>query len=143
MSEPNYDEIRARVQERFNKQKELSIHGMVYIVINLLVWGLWLSGLAYEIPVVAGIADAFQWLVPLVVTIGWGVGLAAHALDYYYSVGGGARRRDQVIEREIEREMALRQAYEKPKRDRLTLTEDGELEEITEDDYSPDQKRHR
>jgi hypothetical protein len=143
MSEPNYDEIRARVQERFNKQKELSIHAMIYFVINLLVWGLWVSGWAYRLPVIEGIADAFGILVPLVVTVGWGVGLVSHVLDYYYSVGGGARRREQIIEREIEREIALRQTYEKPKRDRLTLTDDGELEEVAEDDYSPAEKRRR
>ena len=27
MSEPNYDEIRARIEQRFNKRKELLIHG--------------------------------------------------------------------------------------------------------------------
>ncbi len=145
MSEPDYNEIRRRVEHRFNKQKELSIHAAVYIVINLLIWGLYVTGFMDSIPVLSGLNAAFGILMPLFISIGWGAGLVAHYVDYYYSVGGGARRRERVIQDEIERERALRAEYEKPKRDRrVHLTEDGELEEVVdEDDYSRAEKRLR
>jgi hypothetical protein len=147
MSEPDYDKIRRRVEERFNKQKELTIHTAVYLVINLLMWGLWLTGLLDSIPVIGAITGPLGTLAPLVISIGWGVGLIAHFLDYYFSAGGGARRREQAIQREIERERALMNGdYSKPKRDQhMRLTEDGELEALTDDDeeYAQPSRRSR
>jgi hypothetical protein len=144
MSEPDYKEIRRRVEERFNKQKELTIHATIYVIINVLIWVLWMTGAAISLPVLSGIYEGLGMLPPVVISIGWGVGLVAHYLDYYYAVGGGAKRRERVIEEEIEREKALRAMYEKPKRNQTRLTEDGELEEMTEDeDYVPARRNRR
>ena len=146
MSEPNYDEIRARIEQRFNKQKELLIHGMTYLIINGLIWTLFLTGFLSYIPILGGIFDRFGPILPLVISIGWGVGMVAHMLDYYYSVGGAAQRRERAIQQAIEDEMSLRRNFEKPKRDpRMHLTEDGELEEIADDemDYEVEPKRRR
>jgi hypothetical protein len=145
MSEPNYDEIRSRVEQRFNKQKEILIHGVTYLIINGLVWILYLTGALYSFPVFGSIVERFGVMFPLVVSLGWGVGMIAHALDYYYSVGGGARRRERAIQQAIEDEVSLRREFEKPKRDpRVHLTEDGELEEIDDDmDYEAEPKRRR
>src|SRR5687768_1398047 len=98
MSEPNYDEIRSRVEQRFNKQKEILIHGATYLIINGLLWTLFLTGTLGDIPILGGIVDRFDLMFPLVVSLGWGVGMVAHALDYYYSVGGGAQRRERAIQ---------------------------------------------
>ncbi len=146
MSEPNYDEIRARIEQRFNKQKELLIHSMTYLIINGLIWTLFLTGTLYYIPILGGIFDRFGLILPLVVSLGWGVGMVAHILDYYYSVGGAAQRRERAIQRAIEDEMSLRRNFEKPKRDpRMHLTEDGELEEMADDEmeYDVEPKRRR
>src|SRR5688572_9193204 len=115
MSDPEYEEIRKRVEQRFNKQKELSIHAMVFFIINGLFWGLWLVGGQFDLPIIGGLVREMSLIPPVIITLGWSVGLIGHAIDYYYSVGGGARRRDRVIQQEIEREMALRRSYEKPK----------------------------
>jgi hypothetical protein len=145
MSEPNYDEIRARIEQRFNKQKELLIHGATYLIINGLLWTLFLTGFLSYIPVLGNVFDRFGPILPLVVSIGWGVGMVAHMLDYYYSVGGGAQRRERAIQQAIEQEVSMRSRFEKPKRDpRVHLTEDGELEEIDDDaDYEVEPKRRR
>lgn len=141
MSEPNYDEIRQRIQNRFNKRKELFMHVAAYIGVNLAVWFFWWTDsidiLSREI---AGVP------LPIIVTLGWAVGLLIHYLDYYYEAGGGAERRERAIQQAIERERVLRQGgvYEKPKRDpRVLLTEDGELEEVADEDldYEPQPKR--
>lgn len=145
MSEPNYDEIRARIEQRFNKQKELLIHGAAYLIINGLLWTLWLTGALFSFPVLGNVAERFGIILPLVVSLGWGVGMVAHMVDYYYAVGGGARRREHAIQQAIEQEVSMRSRFEKPKRDpRVHLTEDGELEEIDDDaDYEVEPKRRR
>jgi hypothetical protein len=133
MSEPNYDEIRSRIQNRFNKRKELLMHLVAYIGVNLAMWFFWfIGGIDILSRDIAGIP------LPIVVTVGWGVGFLIHFLDYYYEAGGGAERRERAIQQAIEREMALRRGdFEKPKRDpHMHLTEDGELEEVSSEDDS-------
>ena len=143
MSEPNYEEIRQRIQNRFNKRKELFMHVAAYVGVNLAIWFFWWTDSIDILPrEIAGIP------LPIIVTLGWAVGLLIHYLDYYYEAGGGAERREHAIQQAIERERALRGGvYEKPKRDpRLQLTEDGELEEFADDDevgYTPERQRHR
>jgi len=140
MSEPNYDEIRQRVEQRFNKRKELFMHLAAYIGVNLAIWFFWYMGtidiLSREI---AGIP------LPIIVTVGWGIGLLIHYLDYYYEAGGGAERRERDIQQAIAREQALRHGEspdEKPKRDRrVHLTEDSELETVADDDTETSQSR--
>jgi uncharacterized membrane protein len=73
-------------------------------------------------------------LVPVLSTVGWGMGVAIHAIVTYMET----HATDVLVEREMRREMALRnlreavedspEAYEKPKRDRVArLSDDGEL----------------
>ena len=75
---------------------------------------------------------------PITVTIGWGLALLAQALSYYFEYGAGARRREQVVQREVAQEIANRANHddlEKPKNDqRFRLTEDGEIETLNADD---------
>jgi hypothetical protein len=144
MSEPNYDEIRSRIQQRFNKRKELFMHLAAYVVVNIIIWALWLTGIADSIPVLRDVYDSIGILLPLLVTIGWGIGFFIHYLDYYYEAGGGAERRERAIQDAIEREKALRSEYEKPKRDaRMHLTEDGEIEEVSDDEDDVRERRRR
>jgi hypothetical protein len=107
--------IRDQVEKRLNARKELIIHAVVFVPINLALWVIWLY---------VG-TDVFPF--PLIVLLGWGAGFAAHALTYY-SEHGGLERREAYIQREVER--IWEQIYgEKRKNDqRLRLTEDGELE---------------
>jgi hypothetical protein len=135
MSEPNYDQIRARIQARFNKRKELFMHLSAYVMVNVTLWALFLTGIAGSLPVLGGIYDRFGVLPALVVSIGWGIGVFVHYLDYYYEAGGGAERRESAIQDAIEREQAMRNGgFSKPKRDHMRLTEDGEIEAVEDDD---------
>ncbi|MEO8612790.1 MAG: 2TM domain-containing protein [Chloroflexota bacterium] len=145
MSEPNYDEIRNRIQQRFNKRKELFMHLAAYVVVNLIIWVFWLTGIASDVPVLSNLYDAMGIFLPLLVTIGWGIGFFIHYLDYYYEAGGGAERRERAIQDAIAREREMRSGgYEKPKRDpRMQLTEDGEIEEVTDDEVDVQQHRRR
>ena len=145
MSEPNYDEIRSRIQQRFNKRKELFMHLAAYVVVNLIVWVLCLTGVVRDLPVLSGVYNSLGLLLPLLVSIGWGIGFFIHYLDYYYEAGGGAERRERAIQQAIEREVEMRNGgYEKPKRDpRMQLTEDGELEEVSDDEEDVRERRRR
>lgn len=144
MSEPNYDEIRNRIQNRFNKRKELFMHLAAYIVVNIIIWAFWLTGIASDFPVLSNLYEAMGMFLPLLVSVGWGIGFFIHYLDYYYEAGGGAERRERAIQDAIEREKALRSEYEKPKRDaRMHLTEDGEIEEVPDDETDVRERRRR
>lgn len=114
-------------------------------MVNIMLWAAWyfasqfdvaafLDGTRTEIP--------FPW--PIFPTVGWGIGLIAHLIEYYSKYGGGAERRERIIQAEIERERARSGFIEKPKNDRrVRLTEDGELEEVIEDYDSAAEKRKR
>jgi len=66
-----------------------------------------------------------------------------HGMNYYIRYGGGAIRRREAIQREIEREMALNAIYEKPKNDSyMRLTDDGELEVIEDETVLPMKRKH-
>ncbi len=67
----------------------------------------------------------------------------AHFITYYNKYGRGAERREEAIQREIER-YRERHAYEKPKNDfdrPLEINDDGEIEEIYEDAPAGRRKR--
>ena len=112
-----YDEIRRRVEQRYKKRQELYIHIASYVITNLMLWFFFHD----------------SWV--LWVTFGWGIGVISNVFDYYTKYGAGAQRREDEIEREIERERARIGSYEKPKNDmHMRLTDDGELEEVPEDE---------
>ena len=130
----NYDEIRRRAEKRVNKRKELLMHGAVYIIVNVSLW------------IVFGVIAAFSGqaellLVPLLSTLGWGMGLAIHAIVNYVETTGMDNMREREIEREIQRELRHRgltesDLLEKPKREAaVRLSDDGEL--VYEDDEPP------
>jgi membrane protein required for beta-lactamase induction len=127
-SEDDYRRTRQRVEKRFNKNKEFQMHLSVYIPINILVWLVWL---------VIGPAG-LPWAA--LVSIGWGIGLVAHAVDAYL---GADTAREKTIQREMARERDRMYGVEKAKRkrERLALSDDGELVEIVEDEWEDKRKR--
>jgi hypothetical protein len=73
----------------------------------------------------------------------WGMGVAIHTVHYVLGVA-----KEQAVEKAIQREheyrMALAmngEAYEKPKRDRLILNDDGEVEAVIEAEAPARQRR--
>ncbi|MBZ0286361.1 MAG: 2TM domain-containing protein [Anaerolineae bacterium] len=127
MSEPNYDEIRERITDRYNNRIGFYSHLISFLIINGLGWGLWLAT-----PEMA--RSGILSVLLLISSAGWLVGMLIHALIY-----GMTEARDRAIERAIAAERGW-DTGEKPKRDpRVRLTIDGELEEIDDDeaDYTP------
>lgn len=85
-------EIRRRVEAKYEERNALVVHLTSYAVINVMLWGIWLSS-----------AGGFPW--PLFVSLFWGLGLAGHTLEYYNKHGGGAQKREARIQEEVERQL--------------------------------------
>jgi ABC-type multidrug transport system fused ATPase/permease subunit len=126
-----------RVERPTAKRREFVSHLAVFIGINAMLWWIWASVMLGE----------FAW--PLFVTAFWGVGLAAHAIDAF-----GNRRAQTSIEREVERQRALmeeaqwddekpKNVYYEPEEPAMTIGPDGELVELTDEEWSERQKRKR
>jgi hypothetical protein len=152
MYDSQYEQARRKVEQRYKERLGLIINLVAYTLCNLLFWGMWLFLAPSSAVAIVGdtvqpmpVDLGFPW--PIFVTLGWGIGVVAHLLTYYYRHGGGAAKREQAIEREIEQELARRQDagyMEKPKNDeRMRLTEDGELEVVSEDEFSDAEKYKR
>ena len=119
------DAIRQRVEKRFEKRQDLYKKVAGFVASNLLLWVIF-----HE-----------SWV--LWVTLVMSIGIVSNIVEYYNKYGPGAERREAEIQREIEREMALHMAYEKPKNDsHMRLTDEGELE-VIEDDTIWQMKRKR
>jgi hypothetical protein len=150
MRDSQYDDIRRKIERRYKERMGLIIHFVAFLVSNVAFWGFWLLITPASVTrVVDGVSQTarlgFPW--PIIITLGWSVGIVAHFLTYYYRYGAGANQREDAIQREIERELARREEagyIEKPKNDqRMRLTEDGELEEVLDDDSGALEKSKR
>jgi hypothetical protein len=139
MAKPNYAKIRQQVESRVKARHDLKMHAAVYLIVNILLWGFWFLFPRFA-TLSASDVEFFTMPWPVTVTIGWGLALAAQSLSYYFEFGGGARRREQAVQLEVEQEIARRTGdddLEKPKNDqRFRLTEDGEIETVVSDDNS-------
>jgi hypothetical protein len=123
--------IRKQIEKRYEDRQGLIIHASIFILINVALWIIQLLTLP-EFPFA------------LIITAGWGSGMVAHYLSYYYKYGGGAEKREAAIQREIESYRERHYAYEKPKHDEhshLEWNDDAEIEEIYQEDTSAGRKR--
>ncbi len=143
-----YDAIRKRVEQRFQQRYAFFAHVAVYTAISIVLWLIYgfTANMAWQIAgrfPIPGLYTLLSFPWPLVIMAGWGIGLVAHGMNYYIRYGEGAVRRREAIQREIEREMALKSGYEKPKNDTpMRLTDDGELEVIEDDTVWPMKRKH-
>jgi serine/threonine protein kinase len=138
--------IRIRIEKKYKKRQEVLINLTSFILVNIMLWAIWAFSNNIPQAITAGIPFdlGFPW--PIFPTLGWGIGLVAQYLEYQSKYGTGADRREDAIQREIEREQARRGSLsmEKPKNDRrMRLTEDGELEEVPDDEISQAEKQKR
>ncbi|MBI1281661.1 MAG: hypothetical protein GC179_26280 [Anaerolineaceae bacterium] len=128
--EQDYAEIRKRITNRYNNRAEFFSHLVAFLVVNGLFWSL--------------LQPQGTWFTVVGIISGlWGMGLAIHFIQYLMK-----EAQERAIEREIERERAWRRGSSemqdpeiKHKRDRLTLSHDGELMEIVEDDAPVNRRR--
>ena len=80
--------LREQALRGVKKRRDLHTHAFAYLTINALLWGVWaIIGMTAH--------SWFPW--PLLVTLGWGIGLAFNAWDVYF--------RRPITEAEINREM--------------------------------------
>lgn len=88
------DEIRRRVDQYYSGRSEFIIHLIVFLMINIVLWGIWafMRGLPES-----GSVFAF----PLIVTLGWGAGLAGHGIE----VRSKSPARLAAIDRTVEAQM--------------------------------------
>ncbi len=140
----DYDQIRARAEKRVKKRAEFLQHLAIYLIVNGFLWLMFL--------VIAVTTGAWPALIaPFLSTVGWGIGLAIHALTVYVDTTAVENMRQREIDREIQREMQRRgmtempETYEKPKRDQvMRLSDDGELvPDDTEQEQRPRARRRR
>ena len=84
MSEHHAD-VREEAYRHVKARRDFVPHAIAYVLVNVLVWSVWaLTG-----------AD-FPW--PLFVTLGWGIGVAAHAWDAFF--------RRPITTSDVDREIA-------------------------------------
>lgn len=137
MNEADYKAIRKRVERIYEMRSEYFSHLISFVVLN----GLVLLAINNTDEAARNYFFINVWYF---IAAMWGVGMAIHTVQYFL---GMAKEKaiQKAIEREHEYRMALAakgQVYEKPKRDRLVLNDDGEIEEII-DEEEPGQIRMR
>lgn len=125
--EPDYDEIRRRIKKRYDNRVEFISHIVSFLGANLVLWGV--------------LQPQYGWYTLASLAMGgWFIGVLCHAVVFW-----GKEAQERAIERAIEREREFRsqnpEAYIKPKRDRLSLTADGELLDVIDEDESLAKKR--
>ena len=91
------EEIRDRVEKKYQERSGLIQHVISYVAVNFMLWVIWL---------VTG--QSFPW--PIFVMVFWGIGMLSHFVSYYNEHGGGARRREAQIEAEVARQLELARA---------------------------------
>lgn len=134
----HYEVIRQQVEQRFKQRYAFYTHIAVYALVSIILWLIYgfTTGMAGELAArfpFPGVYTLLSFPWPLIVMAGWGIGVIVHGINYYIRYGGGALRRREAIQCEIEREMTLRYGYEKPKNNsEMRLTDDGELEEVVD-----------
>ena len=130
---PPDEQIRRRVEKRIEARNEYRTAMVVLSMVIGMLWTIWLLT-----------PGTFPW--PIFPTFGIGIAIVATSMDYYNKHGAGARRREEMIEREIARERERLYGDEKWKNEDLPdrsvrLTEDGELTESFIEDLSDKPKR--
>lgn len=119
--DPVYAEIRRSITKRYANRTEFFGHLIAFIVINGLAW------------LILRPTEGIFLIIMLIASGGWLAGLLIHMVNYIMT-----ESRERAIEAAIDRERARRGevplADYKRKRDRLTLTDDGEVLEVIEDD---------
>lgn len=147
VSKEEYNRVRRRILKPYEKRKEFLQHVAVYVVINALMWFLWLTTGRF-VPYLEGVAHFTEFPWPIIVMLAWGAGLVAHFVDMVANHGANPESRERAIQREMEREremmMQNSMLQEKPKRERhMRLTADGEITDSVAEAWEIDNKQKR
>jgi len=129
--EEAYRHVRATTVKYFEDRNGFAMHFAVYAILNPAAWL---------------ICHFLGWsfIFPLLLTLGWGIGLAAHGIDLSFHSDRSTAAREKAIRDAQSRVPHFGAPYkEKRKHDRLVLSEDGELLEIVDDAPEFDGKSKR
>jgi 2TM domain-containing protein len=85
----NDRELRRRAEARVEAREGFTVHFLVFLAVNVLLWGIW----AFN-----GANLASPW--PIFVTFGWGIGVVAH---WWSAYGRDEGRREAAIQTEMDR----------------------------------------
>jgi hypothetical protein len=137
----NLDEIRARAEKRVKQRRDALTDVIAFVAINAIVWGVW-SFVSPTLVQTVPVLPAMGTLGLVLLTAIWGL-VAVWQLIETYLRPWLDDTRERAVEREIQRELLRHSDDEKPKRGRLMLSDDGELEEIGDTDNVPSEKPKR
>lgn len=87
---PGETGIRRRVEQEMKKRGEFLGHLAAYFVVNTILWVIFGAS--------AGDGDGTSFPWPLIVSLGWGSGLAAHAVDVFFETGARLKRRIRAVQ---------------------------------------------
>lgn len=130
MSEENARvQIRRRLEERYQKRQEVLMHGSIYVFVNTILWGGALILSANPSWLGPDFAEVTPYILsfPILTTLGWGIGLFAHIMDYYFKHGPGFDHRERYIQQEIERELAKEQWRKRKNEERDAYSNSDEV----------------
>jgi 2TM domain len=83
------EELREQALRQLKKRRDLKAHAFVYLLVNLVVWGIWVA---------IGLTSPHSWWPwPVFVTLAWGIGLVTNAWDVYF--------RRPITEEEVQHEI--------------------------------------
>jgi hypothetical protein len=118
------NQIRRRVEKRYSMRAEFISHLIAFLIFNVVMW----FGLQ---------PDGFFYDVAIIITGGWSIGMLIHGVQY-----GMYEMKERTVQREIDRQLALRGEMVKPKR-RYEISDDGELfvPDSDEDVYDEEPRR--
>jgi hypothetical protein len=118
------NQIRRRVEKRYSMRAEFISHLIAFLIFNAIMW----FGLQPE---------GFFYGVAMIITGGWSIGLVIHGVQYAMF-----EMKEHTVQREIDRQLALRGEMVKPKR-RYEISDDGELfvPDSDEDVYDEEPRR--
>ena len=98
--------IRRRIEQQFKKRNEFIGHLISFVFVNIILWVIYWGGSGvlisfFDNPDLSKLIVGFPW--PLIVTLGWGSGLVAHAVETFYATGRRARERLRLIQSDFYR----------------------------------------
>lgn len=152
------ERARRRVEARIEARHELFRHIIAYVIVNVMIWLFWTGKIGgdFHVNLSANIPWAFEFPWPLIITLGWAIGLFSDLADYRNKHGVGVRRRERMVQRELVREQRRQDRWSgeddfeaKRKNEdlaqvRVRLTADGELtESFVEDMHSPGKSKRQ
>lgn len=131
----DYEAVQARVEARLEREQKRSLAGL--LIANSLIYGVFMILCWFVLPnattnnlVVTGV----MMVILLLLSVGWTCGLILHIVATLTALGMMQQsQRAQALAKELQAELTANPAKRK-RADRLLLSEDGELLEITDDD---------